>query len=364
MFSFRYPLLIGGLCAIVWACAPQNAQEEIHPEPPASSALQLPSTLFEYGAATYPKHLREALAQHDNTPPDNPTTNAGATLGRVLFYEKNLSLHRNIACNSCHLQEKAFTDGEAFSLGFDRVRTARNSMSLLNLRMYDRGHMFWDERAATLEEQVIQPILDPVEMGLSRALLLERLEAQAYYPPLFEAAFGDAQITEKRVAYALAQFLRSMMTYRSKYDSVVLGQAQFTALERQGQQLFNTVGAQQGCISCHGGSIGDIHSYHFQISQIPTAQQPHDLDDLGLYAHTGQASDRGRFKTSSLRNIVQTAPYLHDGHAATLHDLFAPGASHHFALQPQEIKALIAFLGTLTDKEITRDVRFSSPFKK
>lgn len=329
---------------------------------PSSVRLTLPNIPFDYREGNYPQHLIEALSQHDNTPSDNPITNHGATLGRVLFYDKKLSLNNAVSCASCHHQDKAFSDGLVVSEGFNGQLTKRNSMSLINLRMYDRGKMFWDERAMNLEEQVLHPIQDAIEMGLTIPQLIARLENTDYYPILFQNAFGDTTVSADKISKALSQFLRSIVSYRSKYDKVIAGTASFSASEANGQILYNTVGSQQGCVSCHGGDLVDQHSYNFQIGQTPSRVGAHDFSDLGIFEATGDAQDSSQFKVSSLRNIELTAPYLHDGSAPDLSTLLGSGTAHNFGMTPNEVNDLINFLKTLTDPSIANDEKFSNPF--
>lgn len=156
--------------------------------------------------------------EKDNTPANNPVTDEGATLGRVLFYDKKLSANGTVSCASFHQQDKGFSDDAALSLGFDGGTTRRHSMSLINARWYGRGRFFWDERAATLEEQVLMPFQDPVEMGMTLDQVVNTVAAQTYYPELFQAAFGSEEVTAEKISMALAQFVRSIVSVNSKYD--------------------------------------------------------------------------------------------------------------------------------------------------
>jgi len=186
-----------------------------------SSTPSLPATQYRY-EPDLPAHFQtDEVRRMDNTPRDNPITDAGATLGRVLFYDEILSRNRTISCASCHQQERGFSDPEPLSTGFAGGRTGRNSMPLIELRYYDRGRMFWDERAGTLEDQVLMPIQDRVEMGLTLAELVDRIAGESYYPPLFEAAFGDSEVTSQRISRSLAQFVRSIVATNSKWDRAV-----------------------------------------------------------------------------------------------------------------------------------------------
>jgi len=147
---------------------------------------QLPATTFNYSNIAYPAHIASVLPTVDNTPVTNPVTNDGATLGRVLFYDKNLSQNNTVSCGSCHRQDLSFSDTAIKSLGFAGGTTARHSMRLLNVRFYKSGKMFWDERANTLEDQVLQPIQNTTEMGMTLPELETKVAAQSYYPALFQ----------------------------------------------------------------------------------------------------------------------------------------------------------------------------------
>src|SRR6185295_14903648 len=177
-------------------------------------------------------YLNPQALNQDNTPQNNPVTDAGATLGRVLFYDKRLSTNGTVSCSSCHQPQHGFSDPRKFSVGFNGGLTGRNSMGLNNARYYARGHFFWDERAATLEDQVLQPIQNSVEMGMTLPALVTRLSAEPFYTNLFANAFGTPVVDTNRISRALAQFVRSMVSTRSKYDAgVPVGFTNFTAQE-------------------------------------------------------------------------------------------------------------------------------------
>ena len=174
-------------------------------------------------------------------------TNAGAALGRVLFYDKRLSANDTTSCSSCHQQKHGFSDPEKLSKGLHGKLTRRRSMGLTNARFYARGRFFWDERAATLEDQVLMPIQDEVEMGMKLDDLEVKLRGVEFYAPLFEAAFGTPEINRERISRALAQFVRSLVSYQSKYDQAFAvggnGPPQFQLVFNQqellGLQLFS-----------------------------------------------------------------------------------------------------------------------------
>ncbi len=314
----------------------------------ANATLTLPATPFNY-VVTYPAFIQNNLLINDNTPVDNAITNDGATLGRVLFYDTHLSKNNTISCGSCHKQAQAFDDEAVLSKGFEGGSTARNSMAILNLRFYKSGKMFWDERSATLEKQVLQPIQNHVEMGLTLAELETNVKAQSYYPALFQKAFGSTDIDSVKIAKALAQFTRSIVTYQSKYDLVKQGTATFTAQEAQGEQIFLTAGART-CASCHTPPM-------FITSSPATAFALQDANDAGI-------NNENRFKSGSLRNIAARTSLFHNGSIANLQSMFTsnpPIPSHGIA--PQDVQPLMAFLNTLTDNTILTEEKFSNPFK-
>ncbi|WP_291727332.1 cytochrome-c peroxidase [Bernardetia sp.] len=357
--------------------------------------LNLPTEPFNYSDIDFPNHfsssnlagipINSTLAT-DNTPNDNQITDAGATLGRVLFYDKLLSKNSTVSCASCHAQEKGFSDARILSKGFDSGETRRHSMGLVNARFYQKGTFFWDERAATLEEQVLMPIQDEVEMGLTLDTLITRIEQTDYYKPLFKDAFGDETITNDRISKALAQFVRSLVSYQSKYD---IGRASvnratepfenFSAQENLGKTLFleGVPLGGLGCTVCHGT----------EAFTTPPRSANNGLDaasttDLGVYESTGNPADIGKFKSPSLRNIALRAPYMHDGRFATLEEVIehynsgiqahpnldriltdANGNPIRMNLTEEEKDALVAFLNTLTDTEMIEDEKFSNPFK-
>ena len=205
--------------------------------------LNLPTDPFNYSNPTLPAHMNAPnVAGQINTPAGNAITDWGATLGRVLFYDKNLSINKTISCASCHKQASAFSDPVVKSTGFNGGLTGRNSMSLINAKYYPNGRFFWDQRAATLEAQTLIPVQDMVEMGMTLTELETRLKTLPYYPVLFSKAFGDENITSNRIALALSQFVRSIISYQSKYDA---GRAAFPGPPPPPEQAFANFTAQE-----------------------------------------------------------------------------------------------------------------------
>ncbi len=323
----------------------------------------------------YPTNFGNRL----NIPDDNPTTQQGVYLGRILFYEPRLSLGNKLSCANCHKQEFAFTDNRPFSVGVDGVETTRNSMSLANL-LWARK-FFWDGRAASLEEQAAIPLTNPHEMGQSLAVSAKKLRQERGYLALFQTVFGDTAITGERICKAIAQFERTLISANSKYDQYLRQAYQPTGDELQGMKLFNTSpnpakgirGAN--CAHCHGGTKNYMELFHNNgLDSIPK--------DNGIEALTGLPGDRGRFKVPTLRNIALTAPYMHDGRFRTL-DQVLDHYSDHVAqsaslstvfrgesnepggktlkLLPQEKKQIIAFLNMLTDKDFVTTPKFADP---
>lgn len=336
----------------------------------------LPSAYFDYEGVTYPQHfLDDQLLDLINTLGNfNQVTNAGATLGRVLFYDRHLSANNTISCASCHHQDKAFTDGLAFSPGFDGQFTGRSSMAVFNTNFQRR--FFWDQRANSLEQQVLMPIQDPIEMGMDLADLEVKLSELPYYPQLFNAAFGDSSITSSRVARALSQFIQSIRSYRSKYDLGVQNNfADFTAEELNGKDLYFS--GIFNCNNCHSTeNFGGVTSEINGLTANPL--------DLGIGGISGNPQDAGKFKSVSLRNIELTAPYMHDGRFETLEEVFdfydtdiqphpylddrlasdgnTGGPPKQFNFTAAERSALIAFLKTLTDQTLISDRKYANPF--
>lgn len=350
----------------------------------------LPESPFNYSNVELPDHyllngfgegvrFQNAAVDNDNTPESNPTTDHGATLGRVLFYDKALSANSTASCASCHTQANGFAS--PVSVGFNGESTRRHTMGLTNARFYLRGRFFWDERAETLEDQVIQPFFDPIELGLSPGELISAVEAQPYYAALFSNAYGDPAPTLDKIAMSLAQFVRSIVSIDSPYDqgreqvaSPFSAFPNFTALENDGKSIFFTT----GCSSCHVSEafVGAIEGP--TNNGIDTVS----ADDLGAFETFGDQDSLGTFKVPSLRNVEVTGPYMHDGRFGTLEDViehYSSGINQDHPnlglalIEPEGRRvgnkfgsysknALVAFLKTLTDSELLSTEKLSDPF--
>jgi cytochrome c peroxidase len=347
-------------------------------KPSTERTLRLPDKPDNYSDLSLPAHFKtQAARRFDNTPRDNPVTDDGATLGRVLFYDTRLSANNTVACASCHLQSRAFSEPKRFSTGFEGKQTDRNAPSLVDLRYYSRGRFFWDERAKTLEDQVLMPIQSKTEMGHELPKLMEVLAKDNKYRELYKKAFGSDEITSHRTSRALAQFLRSLVSYQSKYD-VGLAKASsiredfpnFTTQENRGKTLF-----RDNCATCH---LPQGQEAHFFMNRPlnnglddSTRNNDGGVGDISL-----KSDDLGLFKSPSLRNVELTAPYMHDGRLATLEEVidhYSRNVRNHPNLDGRARRArgltasekadLIAFLKTLTDQKFITDPKFSDPFQ-
>ncbi|QDV72597.1 Cytochrome c551 peroxidase precursor [Planctomycetes bacterium K2D] len=326
-----------------------------------------PLGYVKYAGEDMPAHFKfGAVAARDNTPADNLISDAGATLGRVLFYDTRLSHDNGTACASCHQQATGFSDPEPVSEGIDGQLGTRHSMALANSRYYITGAMFWDERAESLEAQALMPIENPLEMGSTLAEVVDKLSATTFYPELFEAAFGSPEITPERIGKAIAQFERAMVSYQSKYDTAFAPGSTtpqfdqvFTADELAGEQLFHGAGRCSGCHTTEA-HVGEL------VSNIGLEVEPVD-----------EGVGEGRFKTPSLRNIAVRGRFMHDGRFSTLQEVvefYNIGVQDNPALDEslrnplqlglteQEVLQLVAFMETLTDETFLTSELFSDPF--
>lgn len=346
--------------------------------------------LLNYQNQAVPSYITK-----DNTN-GNPITDKGATLGRVLFYDKNLSANNTISCSSCHKQANAFGDVAVASVGINGT-TTRHSMRLINSRFSNESKFFWDERAATLENQTSRPIQDHIEMGFSGtngdgnfASLITKLQNIGYYKELFQFVYGSEEITETKIQLALAQFIRSIQSFDSKYDvgrATVNNENQnfsnFTAEENQGKNLFltppvfdatgNRTSGGVGCAGCHAAP-------EFSID-------PNSRNNGIIGVLNGTGIDITNTKAPSLRDLLNgrgepNGPMMHTGNLATLQNVIghygaitlAPGNTNldqrlrpngfgqKLNLTATEVSALTAFIKTLTGNAVYTDTKWSSPF--
>ncbi len=396
-FAVGSPLVKAGLLGLAALLASCGGSGSSAPATAASAAVAVTtpvavssvltvdfSAVANYAAPTLPVFYDAAVAATDNTPAGDPVNDKIASVGRALFYDKNLSVNNAVSCASCHNQARGFDDPNRFSTGFSGVAfTSAHAMRLGNIRYFRPGSAFWDRRAASVETQASQPIQNPVEMGFDAAhggfgAVLAKLQALPYYPELFTWAFGDSALTEVRIQRALAQFERAMVSTASRWDTgyaanfsaalpdkgVGIPIAGFTAEENRGRALFvNAPGAGGlGCVACHSP---------------PTFSLNANSRSNGL--------DPGEtivFKSPSLKSVGLSNAFMHDGRFSSLAQvvehynsgvqagpaldarLIGPGgAPRVLGLSAADKAALVAFLMTLNDPVLAADGKFGSPFK-
>lgn len=334
---------------------------------------------------------------------DNPTTAARVELGRFLFYDRRLSGNGTQSCGSCHLQDKAFTDGLTTAVGSTGESHPRNSQSLVNV-IYNATLTWANPTLVTLETQMLTPIFGtrPVEMGVNDANKFEVLarisgSSEPDYGRLFAAAFPGqpGALNWDNVIRAIASFQRSMISADSRYDRARQNRATLSDAEQRGQTLF--FGEQAECFHCHGSFNFNEQVIYNGLRQVETPFRNTGLYNIGgsgafpfpnqgLFSFTEAAPDMGKFRAPSLRNIAVTAPYMHDGTMATLEEVldfyaaggrviadgplagdgranpFKDGLIARINLSAQDKADLIAFLRTLTDERLLGDPALSDPF--
>ncbi len=357
----RTVLLPGFIACLLLLCGLRQSDKEIHPY-----------------KLVYPANFGGRFEIPDN----NPMTTEGVALGRALFYEKRLSSNGLLSCESCHQQKHAFTDGKRFSQGADKSFTSRNAMSLANL-LWVRN-LFWDGRAANLEEQAVFPLTDVHEMGQSLSVSAAKLRNTVFYPVLFKSAFGSDSIAPELIVRAIAQFERTLISADSKYDRYLAGKYKPTQQELTGMALFMDAPMPEkklrgaNCGHCHGGPKTIKELFHNNgLDSIGK--------DPGREKFTNQTDDRGRFRVPTLRNIVLTSPYMHDGRFTTLEQVLdhynehihqsptlsiflrdtsnQPGGKT-LMLTKHEKTDIISFLHMLTDSVFINNPAFSNPIIK
>jgi len=320
------------------ACGGSNEQAPAPAPPPAADDSEL-RALAQRAAA-----VLGALPATAETP-DRPLSQARVDLGRMLYYDTRLSLDDDIACNSCHPLDRFGVDNQPTSPGHMGQRGDRNSPSTFNAAL--QIAQFWDGRAADVEEQAKGPILNPAEMAMpSEQAVVALLKSIPAYPTLFAAAFPGS--TEEAVSYdhlalAIGAFERKLIT-PGPFDDFVGGD--YSALSsdaRKGLELFMDV----GCITCHAGpTVGGT------MYQKLGLVEPYETQDPGREKVTGNEADRYFFKVPSLRNVAETAPYLHNGSVTDLQQMVRIMARHQLGkqLDPEQVRLLVAFLESLTGR--------------
>jgi cytochrome c peroxidase len=378
--------LLGFTCVLLIFVAVSSCQDLQLDDSVSKSYLDLPVQRYQY-----------------NNPLD--TSNAVSTLGRVLFYDRAMSLNGNIACASCHKQQYGFADNVAFSRGFEGRVTTRNSMPIQNfisfieffnpdgstsIGEFGGTHFFWDGREQSLQNLILQPVGNHIEMGMSDIdALTKKISEQPYYASLFRDAFGTPDaVTGDNISLAVSMFLEGISTNHTRFDQYNLNRGAVAAggpdqfqtilspLETEGMLLFQQ---KYDCNSCHHveSTIGYQAAGTFANIGLDAT-----YGDPGLADVTNNPADVGKFKIPSLRNVEYTAPYMHDGRFATLEDVvehYSEGIANHPNLDPKlkdngglartmnisdhEKQAIVAFLRTLSDQSPMTDPKYSNPFK-
>lgn len=356
--------------------------------------LDLPATPFEYDVF-------------------GDSANAKAALGRVLFYDRQMSLNNTTSCASCHKQSFGFADNQKFSRGFESRFTTRNSMPIQNMAQIQfiandtksnvsslpfpgdnffpgGNHFFWDGRERSLEKLILQPVGNHIEMGITDIdALTEKLSAQPHYAPLFNDAFGSTEITADRISIAVSTFVGAINTNNTRFDQYMMSRFEvdqptltvakqeiLNSLEIEGMLLFQN---KYDCNSCH--QVQTPNGYEL-VGTFANIGLDKTYADPGLQNVTGKPEDAGKFKIPSLRNLAFTAPYMHDGRFQNLDDVmehYSEGMADHpnideklkdntgharsMNISEHEKEAIIAFLNTLNDASVTTHPKFSNPFK-
>lgn len=313
-------------------------------------------------------------------PADNPMSVEGVELGRKLFYEKRLSADNTQACASCHHPEAAFSDTSAVSIGIDGLAGRRNSMPLINLGWMNT--LFWDGRSSTMEIQAFAPVTDPVEMHNTWANAVSKLQADPEYPALFEVVFGSSIIDSNMVTKAISQFERTLISGNSPMDKYMNGNFEIGS---SGWNEADELAAYKGFALFMDENKGDcFHCHGDQFNPLWTDNLFHNngldymITDRGLGAFTGKESDNGKFKTPTLRNLVFTAPYMHDGRFKTLDEVinhYSEGLNYSPTIDPlmksvgeggvqlsaEEKYYLKMFLISLSDSSFVTNPAFQNP---
>jgi cytochrome c peroxidase len=285
-----------------------------------------------------------------------PPTAERVRLGRWLFYDPRLSADGTVSCATCHRPAHAFSEPTPVSLGIRGQRGTRKAPTFINQAVTLYPHFFWDGRAASLEQQALMPIENPVEMGNTHQTMIETLSTVEGYRPYFAQAFGDPAITKERVARAIADYERTRMSGNSPWDRWRRNRDESAVSDqvKRGHDLFFDKAA---CNQCHlGSNFTDSLFHNLGVGWDPETKT---FADDGRYVVTKQPADRGAFKTPTLRELTRRAPYMHDGSIATLREvveLYNRGGIRNPHLDPKitalkltdaDVDALVAFMQAL-----------------
>lgn len=295
-------------------------------------------------------------------PIDNSFNKEKVAIGKKLFFDPLLSINKKISCSTCHLPSLAFTDGKSVSKGLFPL--SRSAPSLLNIGFHAKG-LFWDGSASTLEKQALIPVSSSLEMGLPWTIAEKRINESDVYARAFKKIYGNVFIDSLKIASALAQYQRTLLSNNSKFDAVMRGETNFSPNEKRGWTIFfdaDPLLPSAECSHCHVDPLFTDLSY--QNNGINTEMELNGrLSEKGRELVTLNPNDRFKFKVPTLRNIALTAPYMHDGRLKSLEEVvnhYNMGGNPGFNVSPnvrslnlskRDISDLIAFLHTLTDVE-------------
>ncbi len=319
--ALSWILVLFLLVSVLNNCLNSSVQKEINQKTDFMSHLR---KLYSSGdASKWPKPILdpESLSTFSEIghlpdisfPEDNPYSTEKELLGKTLFFDPRLSKSNQIACASCHDPELAWCDSRTFSFGHDRQLGSRNAMSILNVA-YAKA-LFWDGRAASLEEQSRMPIEDQREMGEHMDVAAGKIAGIKGYQALFEKAFGDKTVTQDRISKAIATFERTVKSSASKFDLFIDGKSDaYTDDELMGLHLFRT---KAQCMNCHNSGYFSNNKFE----NIGTALLGEKGEDPGRYLFTKAPEDAGKFRVPGLREVFRTGPYFHNGSMTTLDEV-------------------------------------------
>ena len=359
-------LLLLGLAGFILSC-----QKETPDPPPVDPPIEIDTTpyILEYGNLPPP-----------NIAADNQLTIEGVKLGRMLFHEDMLSKDGTQNCASCHLQEFAFSDTARFSIGVRDLKGKRQAMSVVNMA-WNSNEFFWDGRAHLLRDQSLLPIEDELEMDETLDNVIAKLSDSKMYRDQFSRAFGSPEVTSEKMSLAMEQFMNTIVSYNSKYDQFLAGNATLSESEERGRKLYfaeynpffpDLSGAD--CQHCHGGE--NFENDKYMNNGLDTDA---NFEDFGRENATLLPEDRAKFKVPSLRNIAVTPPYMHDGRfntleevidhynegiqeSSTVDDAILATKQTGLLLTEQDKTDLVNFLKTLTDTDLLTNTAYASPF--
>lgn len=371
-------LAVGTFVTVFYSCQRLDSPE---PEGGGEAYLDLPETVYQYQGTVSNMYFDKLNHQ--------------ATLGRVLFYERQLSINNSVSCGSCHKQALAFADNVAGSVGFENRITGRNTPAIQNLsfsgfqiggtdqngaRFFDgNARLFWDGRENNIGRMVTGPITNHIEMGLAdKNTMVEKIKALPYYKELFMNAFGSEEVNAERISSCVAVFMLSIKSQKTRFDQDSNGRKDlFSAMEREGAFLFEQ---KYNCTNCHNENL---NGYNSSIVNFKNIGLDAPYTDKGLGTISRNSANDGSFKVPNLRNIALTAPYMHDGRFKNLDEVLdhyshgikgdanldtllknpMTGTPMRMNISKHEKEAIIAFLGTLTDFDMITNPAFSDPFK-